>query len=200
MTHNVVVLDYGCGNKKSLLNAFERIGIRASLSHNIDIIKQADRIVLPGVGAFDQVMRGIEKIGCKEALITPHANQKILGICIGMHVLCNESDEGSLPGLGIFNTRVTRLDESSTYLLPNVGWGTVEITESYNRKYLGIQDKEFYFDHSYSVASANEYVTGRSKHSRNFCSFITSGKHIGVQFHPERSHDQGLAFLENFCA
>lgn len=199
MELNVVVVDYGCGNKKSLLSAFERLGIEAYVSSSLREIKSAERIVMPGVGSFDRVIRGIEKIGCEEVLIAPSADQRILGICIGMHVLCKESDEGGLPGLGVFSTRVERMDVSSRYLLPNVGWGEVEAESQHNMCSLGFQKEVFYFDHSYCVPSGNTYIAGKSMHSRSFCSVMVSEQHIGVQFHPERSHRQGLAFLERFA-
>jgi imidazole glycerol-phosphate synthase subunit HisH len=200
----IVIIDYNMGNTGSIVNMLKTVGAKAMISSNPKEIEQADKLILPGVGAFDKAMTNL-----KELEIIPLLNQKvvqqktpILGICLGAQLLANSSEEGVLPGLGWIDAQVKRFrfEPSQTHLkIPHMGWNLIKIKkESLLLKNLEINSR-FYFVHSYHIVCKNsEDVLTETFHGYDFTSSVQKGNILGVQFHPEKSHKFGLKLLKNF--
>jgi glutamine amidotransferase len=200
----IIVVDYGMGNLGSVLNMFKKVGANAKISSDLDEISKAKKILLPGVGAFDTAMKRIKETGMTEIL-----NQKalvdkipILGICLGMQLLTNKSEEGKLPGLGwiegeTFNFK-DRIDGSLK--IPHMGWNIVDINKenAVTKNFKG--EVRFYFVHSYFVKvnnPINSMMT--SSYGITFDSAIVKDNIFGAQFHPEKSHKFGMNLFNNFA-
>ncbi|RYE25900.1 MAG: imidazole glycerol phosphate synthase subunit HisH [Sphingobacteriales bacterium] len=200
----VTIIDYGMGNLGSVLNMFSYIKVPAQISSDIKTIEQAERILLPGVGAFDAAMQRIENSGLKEVLRHKALEQKvpILGICLGMQLLTNGSEEGKLPGLGWIDADTLRFSpEDKNLKVPHMGWNLVnEMQPSALTQHLP-EEPRFYFVHSYYVkAKLADNVLMRTHYGLDFDSVITNGSNIyGAQFHPEKSHKFGMQLFKNFA-
>lgn len=199
----ITIVDYGMGNSGSIVNMFKRIGIAAEITGDAERIAKATKIILPGVGAFDTAMQKINDSGFKEALNDKVLNEKIpiLGICLGMQLMTNKSEEGVLPGLGWINGEVRKFafPTDASMKVPHMGWNIV--TSKDKATNLIEDSSRFYFVHSYYATVENNLSLGQTTYGHSFDSVITNGDNIiGAQFHPEKSHKYGMQFLKQFAA
>jgi imidazole glycerol-phosphate synthase subunit HisH len=199
----IVIVDYNLGNKGSISNMIKKIGYEAIVTDDIAIIEKADKLILPGVGAFDDGMRNLSNLGLIPILKQKVLQDKtpILGICLGMQLLCNSSEEGELPGIGFLNTSVIRFPKDISGIklrIPHLGWNTVSKNNT-STLLNGIENPRFYFVHSYyCLAQDSTYKVENTSFGLSFHSYIQHENIYGVQFHPEKSHSNGKKLLQNF--
>ena len=197
------VIDYGVGNVRAFLNIYKRLDIAAKPVSEPTDIEEVERLILPGVGAFDWAMGTLEKSGLlgsvEEAVIKE--KKPLLCICIGMHMLAEGSDEGQERGLGWIKGRVRHLGLKEGLPLPHMGWNKIEPEAENFPLFSGLgHDLRFYFLHSYYFDPENAgEVVARTDYGRKFCSAVARGHIMGVQFHPEKSHRFGIGLLKNFA-
>ncbi len=202
MISPVGILEYGCGNIRSVKNALTKIGVSSTkiIQNEADLFS-VDKIILPGVGAFDSGCLALKEMRFSDALKRYLADKKnkALGICLGMQLLCYSSEEGNSNGLGLVNAVVTRMDHEKTIKVPHMGWNTVLFSyEDPLLKDLG-KEQDFYFVHSYQVNLKDcGMELGLTYHGKEFTSMYRSENIWGVQFHPEKSQAAGLTILSNF--
>lgn len=198
----IVIIDYGMGNLGSIYNMFKYIGSKAVISNDVDVIKNADKILLPGVGSFDRAMDRINASGLRGILDEQALVEKkpILGICLGMQLLTRGSEEGSLPGLGWIEADTLRFPNMDNLRIPHMGWNSVEpampspLTKDISR------ESRFYFVHSYRVHVDNEaHSILKCNYGLAFDAAIQRENIFGAQFHPEKSHKFGMQLLQNFA-
>ena len=201
----ICVIDYGIGNLGSILNMLKRIGAPAMVSGDPSEICKADRLILPGVGAFDTGMRNLAERGLITVLEQRALGDRvpILGVCLGAQLLTERSQEGVLPGLGWIPGETVHfdLDPADTRLkIPHMGWSEVRATRAHPL-FAGLDDEaRFYFVHSYHLSCRDEEnVLGVARHGYDFPAAIGAGNMLGVQFHPEKSHRYGMQLLRNFA-
>ncbi|MDC0236210.1 imidazole glycerol phosphate synthase subunit HisH [Candidatus Pelagibacter sp.] len=201
----ISIVDYGVGNVQAFLNLFSRLGIEARRADTSSILKESSHLVLPGVGHFDHAMNKLNNSGLREPLENLVIGSKIplLGICVGMQMLANESEEGLLPGLGWISAEVRAFSNnknSSQLPLPHMGWNNINIKKSILLSEKKINSlTEFYFLHSYYFdAFDKSIVTATSNYGLNFDSMVSYENIHGVQFHPEKSHKWGEELLKSF--
>lgn len=189
---NIVIIDYGAGNIKSLQFAIERLGFNAILSSNEEDIKTADKVIFPGVGHADSAMKMLKGTGLDKLI--PNLKQPVLGICLGMQLLCNSSEEGNTKGLGVFNVDVKRF--SNTLKVPQMGWNTISNLQT--DLFKGISENEFmYLVHSYYAPICDETIA-TTDYNGAYSSALQKDNFYGVQFHPEKSSAAGEKILKNF--
>jgi glutamine amidotransferase len=179
----------------------KKIGASASVLKSGDDLKTAKKIILPGVGSFDNAMKNLNESGLKELLIHRVITDKvpILGICLGMQMLTNGSEEGGLPGLGWIDAQTAKF-QSDDMKIPHMGWNTINKKKNHHVLDNTDNDARFYFVHSYYVKCANPSDTLTTTHYiHEFDSAIQKNNIIGVQFHPEKSHRFGMNFMKNFA-
>ncbi len=201
----VVVLDYGAGNVRSVVKALEHEGADALLTKDPDLARSADRLVLPGQGHFGQCMLGLEQSGLAEAVREAVREGKpFLGICVGMQLLYEGSEEApGVAGLGFLAGTVRRIPTPRP--LPHVGWNAVCFTDRGRDNPLlagvaGTEPRYFYHVHSYAQLDSNDpQVLGVCTYDAPFASIVGRDRVWGVQFHPEKSQEDGLAILRNFA-
>lgn len=201
----IAILDYGLGNIKAFGAVFHKLGVEYRFARNASEVSSATKIVLPGVGAFDKAMSLLCESGMREAVmerVTIH-NAPILGICVGMQILAERSDEGSLAGLGLIQGAVrsiASLEGASGRDLPHMGWNTVQFVPG-EPLAEGLTDpSEFYFLHSYYFDCARpQDVVARVGYGTSFPCAVRKDNIRGVQFHPEKSHHNGVMILKNFA-
>nr|WP_314896744.1 imidazole glycerol phosphate synthase subunit HisH [uncultured Flavobacterium sp.] len=188
----IVIINYGAGNIQSIMFAIERLGFKAVLSNNPDEIKAADKVIFPGVGEASSAMRMLLESGL-ETLI-PTLKQPVLGICLGMQLMCNKSEEGNTKGLGIFNVDVIKF--TPKVKVPQMGWNQI-----YNLKsplFNGINENEYmYLVHSFYAPSCPEAIA-TTDYEVEYASALQKDNFYGTQFHPEKSGDIGEQILANF--
>lgn len=200
----ITIVDYGMGNLGSVQNMFKRIGIESEITGDLGLIAKAEKILLPGVGAFDAAMEKINAGGFKELLNKKVLEEKVptLGICLGMQLLTYSSEEGKLPGLGWIPARTTKFvfESGSKLKVPHMGWNRVyEKNPSPLIENLPPEPR-FYFVHSYYVQVEDpRHVLTTTIHGVEFNSIIQKDNIFGAQFHPEKSHKFGMKLLENFA-
>jgi glutamine amidotransferase len=197
-----VIIHYGAGNLKSVARALERLGERSTISSDPKVIARARRLILPGVGSFDTAMNTL-----REKQIVPVLEERvlaagvpILGICLGLQLFTQQSEEGTSPGLGWIAGHTQRFRAAHPAMkIPHIGWNTIEQTRN-TRLFAGFPtEASLYFVHSYYVVcQQDEVVTGRTTYGNTFTSAIEKGNILGVQFHPEKSQQIGLQLLHNF--
>jgi glutamine amidotransferase len=198
----ITILDYGMGNLGSIQNMFKRIGANSMITAKPDVIADARRILLPGVGAFDNAMDAINTQGFREILDRKALIERvpILGICLGMQLLTRSSEEGRLPGLGWIAGETRRFPRSKEFKVPHMGWNSVKFS-GMNELTAGLgADARFYFAHSLFVqVDHQEDSLLRTNHGVAFDSAISHANIFGAQFHPEKSHRFGMRLLSNFA-
>lgn len=188
----VVIIDYGAGNIKSLQFALKRLGITARLTNNQEDIKSADKVIFPGVGQASSAMEKLQADNLDRLI--PKLRQPVLGICLGMQLLCKETEEGNTKGLGIFNTQIKRFP--LTVKVPQIGWNTIK--ELKTPLFQGISNNEYmYLVHSYYAEVCNEQIA-LSTYGLEYASALCKNNFYGVQFHPEKSGVFGEKILANF--
>lgn len=199
----ITIVNYGMGNLGSMLNMFKRIGVKAVIESDPAIIQQADKLLLPGVGAFDTAMTCINSVPeLREVLnhkaLVEHA--PILGVCLGMQLLTCSSEEGTLPGLGWIPGVTSRFPKLEGLKVPHMGWN-VALPNTPNRLTAQLGDESrYYFVHSYCVhVEDSEHSLMRTHYGIDFDSAIGHDNIYGVQFHPEKSHRFGMQILKNFA-
>ena len=192
----IAVLDYGMGNLRSVAKAIERVGGRALVTADRNEAEAADAVVVPGVGAFGACMRGLADRGLdatvKDLL---GSGRPLLGVCLGMQVLFDASDEDPGPGLGRFRGRVRRLPDSVK--VPHMGWNEVRWTREHPLAEGIPSGTMFYFVHSYAPDADGDATVGVSEHGRPFAAAVADGAVFATQFHPEKSGDAGLEIYRN---
>ncbi len=198
------IVDYGLGNIQAFLNVFKRLNIAAERARSAAELRDADKLILPGVGAFDHAMELLDASGMRGPLDEMVRQQivPVLGICVGMQILADGSDEGRRSGLGWVPGRVRAFKslERPDLVLPHMGWNDVVPTAP-NPIFTGLErDARFYFLHSYYFECAQpEHVAASASYGIDFACAVHSSNVQGVQFHPEKSHHFGTALLKNFA-
>ncbi len=202
----ITIVDYGMGNLGSIQNMFKYIGVPAQIEHDPDKIKNASKILLPGVGSFDTAMHKINTSELKEVLDEKALKEKIpvLGICLGMQLLTESSEEGTLPGLGWIPAKTLAFKGivSPSLKVPHMGWNIVKPTQSSPllNGFETFEETRFYFVHSYFVKANNrQHAILETEYGIPFDSAIQKENIFGAQFHPEKSHKFGMKLFENFA-
>ena len=189
---NTVIIDYDAGNVKSLQFALERLGVKAILTNNNELIAASDRVIFPGQGEAISAMKKLKKYGLDQLI--PELKQPVLGICLGMQLMCDKTEEGETNGLGIVPTKVIRFP--NTVKVPQMGWNVV--THSNTGLFQGIEQGCYmYLVHSYFVPIEPE-TSAKSNYAGEYSVGIKKNNFYGVQFHPEKSSKAGSQLLENF--
>ena len=199
----ITIVDYGMGNLGSIFNMFKKIGFESKITSDIEEIKDATKIVLPGVGSFDNAMKRINDSSFNEILIHKALSEKIpfLGICLGMQLLTDSSEEGSLPGLGLIPAKALRFNFADNHKLkiPHMGWNLVRKSKSSLLTVNLAEESRFYFVHSFYVKVNDEKNSIlKTNYGIDFDSAIQNDNIFGVQFHPEKSHRYGMKLLSSF--
>ena len=201
----ISIIDYGLGNILAFANIYKRLNIPVRVVSTASELKNAERIILPGVGSFDWAMTRLNESGMRETLDFLVLEQKVpvIGICVGMQMMAKCSDEGQMNGLGWIDAEVKRFDDTaftqSTHL-PHMGWNNVVPVISHPLFGELETDARFYFLHSYYFAENNsENVLSQTDYNGLYCSGVHSNNIFGVQFHPEKSHHWGERLLKNFA-
>ena len=188
----IVIINYGAGNIQSIMFAIERLGYKAVLSNNPDEIKAADKVIFPGVGEASYAMKMLKESGLD--VLIPTLKQPVLGICLGMQLMCTYSEEGNTEGLGIFNLDVVKF--TSKVKVPQMGWNNI-----YNLKsdlFKGIAENEYmYLVHSFYAPLCAETIA-TTNYELEYSSALENENFFGTQFHPEKSGDIGEKILGNF--
>lgn len=192
MSQNIVIIDYGAGNIQSLKFALMRLGVQAETSANPEVIQNADKVIFPGVGHAESAMKKLKETGLH--VVIPKLTQPVLGICLGMQLMCNSTDEGPTEGLGIFDVDVKHFDIDQK--VPHMGWNTISGLQTPLFKKLP-EDCYMYFVHSYYVP-INQFSIATTHYEFNYCSAIHKDNFYAVQFHPEKSGVWGEQILRNF--
>jgi len=198
---SVAIIDYGIGNLRSVEKAFSVVGVDAVITGDRERLLAAERLVLPGVGAFGTCMSEFERHGLKELVIDRvEQGTPLLGICVGMQMLFEESAEfGKTKGLGLLKGQVNRFDDDSL-VVPHVGWNQVEKTSTSPLLNDVSENSFFYFVHSYYCEPADkDVIVGETEYGVTFASVVAKKNIHGVQFHPEKSQNAGLQLLKNFA-
>lgn len=206
--NKIVIVDYKMGNLKSVMQALQHVAPKANvcISDKKNIIKAADRIVLPGQGAMPDCMSYLYQSGLKDTILEVARNKPLLGICIGKQILFDWSEEGNTHGLGLLAGKIIRFkfknmlqQDGSRFKVPHIGWNNVY--QNYPHPlWTGINNLSyFYFIHSYYVQPVNaQYIAGQTQYGHNFVSAVTQDNIFATQFHPEKSDLQGLQLYRNF--
>lgn len=200
---DIVIIDYGMGNLRSVQKKLERLHPNVSISSHADVIAKADKLVLPGVGHFANGVRKLKQSGIWDELNEAVLVKKIpiLGICLGMQLMARYSEEGEIEGLGWFDAEVVRFRVSNRaiYKVPHIGWNTAE-QEKPSPLFTEVADTApFYFVHSYHVVCQDQQdVVAMTTYDYSFVSVMAKENIYGTQFHPEKSHDWGEQLIRNF--
>lgn len=198
----ITIVDYGMGNIGSLINMFRRIGVATDVTGRPEDIARARKILLPGVGAFDAAMARIDTLGLRPVLRQRALEDKIpfLGICLGMQLLVNSSEEGTSEGLGLIPGHARRFPRGGGLKVPHMGWNEVKVTRQTPLTEELPAEPRFYFVHSYYVtATAREDVMLSCEYGLEFDAGLNHENIYGAQFHPEKSHKFGMALLRGFA-
>ena len=188
----IAIIDYDAGNVKSVQNALKKLGFEAEITSDIETIKNADKVIFPGVGEASSAMKKLQERGL-DAVIQ-NLKQPVLGICLGMQLMCNASEEGNTKALGIFDCEVKLFPNSD--IVPHMGWNNV--SEMKGKLLENISDTDnFYFVHSY-YAEIGENTSSVCDYIKNFSATLEKDNFFAAQFHPEKSGDAGFKLLENF--
>lgn len=188
----IVIIDYGAGNIQSIKFAIQRLGYEAVLSHDVDEILAADKVIFPGVGEASSAMEKLRATGLDKLI--PNLKQPVLGICLGMQLMCHSSEEGNTEGLGIFDLDVVKF--SNAVKVPQIGWN--QISDLKSDLFKGIPEQSYiYLVHSFYAPLGKETIA-TSEYGLNYSAALQKDNFFGVQFHPEKSSDVGSDILRNF--
>jgi glutamine amidotransferase len=190
----VAIIDYDAGNVRSLQFALERLGVESVLTADLEVIKTAEKVIFPGQGAAGSAMEKLQQTGLDQLI--PNLQQPVLGICLGMQLLCDATEEGDVKGLGIVSGKVIRF--SDQVKVPQMGWNTISKLQT--TLFKGINEEDFmYLVHSYYVPLLPETIA-QSDYDGAYSVALQKDNFYGVQFHPEKSSTAGSQLLQNFLA
>lgn len=188
----VVIIDYGAGNTKSVQFALKRLGVEAVLTNNEELISKADKVIFPGVGHANSAMEKLRLVGLDKVI--PNLQQPVLGVCLGMQLMCKFSEEGDTHGLGIFDLNVLKFTAENK--IPQIGWNTIVDLKS--ELFNGLQENDYmYFVHSYYAPLTKETIA-TAQYGINYSAALQKNNFYGCQFHPEKSGVKGELILKNF--
>ena len=188
----VAIIDYNVGNVKSLQFALERLGVKSILTNDYELIKKSEKVIFPGQGAASTAMDKLKEVGLDKLI--PNLKQPVLGICLGMQLLCENTEEGDVDGLGIIKCNVIKF--SDKLKVPQMGWNKVKKLRT--RLFNKINEGDYmYLVHSYFVPTINETI-GQSEYGLTYSVAVQKENFFGVQFHPEKSSSAGSQLLKNF--
>lgn len=195
------IIDYNMGNLASVYNACHLLDTKAKIVTNPEELKNFDRIILPGVGAYGDAMEHLNSTGMKDAVLEfAKSGKPMIGICLGMQLLFESSQEfGHTDGLGLIDGEVVKFDKSKMHedsKIPHMGWNT--IINKDHQLFDGLKDPYLYFVHSYHAVTKDENVIGKTNYGYEFVSAVNKDNIYGFQPHPEKSHDNGIQILKNF--
>ena len=199
------IIDYGLGNVKAFANVYNNLNLPIKIVDQPSRLKHIDRIILPGVGSFDYAMKKLEASGMRQVLdeLVIQNNIPVLGICVGMQMLANSSDEGNQSGLGWIDATVKKFDFSNikkSLIIPHMGWNTIQSINN-NSLFKDLGDEvSFYFLHSYYFqCNKKNDIIAISDYGGEFTCGVNCKNIFGIQFHPEKSHHYGIKLLKNFA-
>jgi imidazole glycerol-phosphate synthase subunit HisH len=201
----IIIVDYGMGNLGSVLNMIKKVGSRAVISSEPAEISKAEKLILPGVGAFDNGILNLKKMGLLDILNEKVLDRKtpILGICLGAQLLTRKSEEGTLPGLGWIDAECVRfrsVDNTKHLKIPHMGWNEIVIQRNSSLLNGFEEEPRFYFVHSYFLKCNNVGdIIATATHGIEFAAAVNKDNIWGTQFHPEKSHKFGQRVVKNFC-
>ena len=196
----ITVIDYQAGNIRSVEKALEKSGASVRVSGKASDLEKSDAVVFPGQGSCDSSMVNLRNQGLDEVLVEwINSGKPFMGVCLGLQLLLEESDEGDERGLGVLEGRVEKLPEGQK--IPHMGWNSVRFTTDHP-VFKGVsQNSYFYFVHSYiAVPKASSIIAGHTEYGRDFCSAVAFDNVVAVQFHPEKSGENGLNIYKNFVS
>jgi glutamine amidotransferase len=201
----ITIIDYGSGNIRAIGNIYDKLKIDYKIAKSPEQVIGSQKIFLPGVGAFDETISMLDKTGFREVLDFEVIQNKvpIIGICVGMQILAESSEEGQLPGLGYIKGKVRKMDASLLIQkpkLPHLGWNSIEIARQSALLKNIDSGLGFYFLHSYYFECENqEDILTTTTYGKSFASSVNHDNVYGIQFHPEKSHHNGINLLHNFA-
>lgn len=188
---NLIIIDYGAGNIQSIKFAFQRLGVEAMLSNDAETISKADKVIFPGVGEASSAMGKLWESGLHDLI--PGLTQPVLGICLGMQLMCNSSEEGNTEGLEIFDTDIVKFNTGLK--VPQIGWNKIENLKG--DLFNGLNNDFIYLVHSFYAPKTNEAIA-TSTYGLEYSAALQKDNFYGVQFHPEKSGEYGSKILQNF--
>ncbi|WP_010517052.1 imidazole glycerol phosphate synthase subunit HisH [Croceivirga radicis] len=190
---SLVIIDYGAGNIQSIKFAFQRLGVNAVLSNDPEVIRKAEKVIFPGVGEASSAMRKLRESGLDTVI--PTLSQPVLGICLGMQLMCNASEEGNTKGLGIFDVDVVKFN--SNVKVPQIGWNKIENLQS--PLFKNLENDFIYLVHSFYAPKCEETIA-TCTYGLEYAAALAKDNFYGVQFHPEKSGQYGAQILKNFLS
>lgn len=199
----IVIIDYGLGNPASIKNMIKKVGGSSEISADLSVIEKADKLIIPGVGAFAKGMENLKSSGIKDVLDKKALKDKVpvLGVCLGMQLLTNHSEEGNVNGLGWIDAQTKKFDlDPANFKIPHMGWRDVTFDKKDHPLLKNIDpDPRYYFVHSYYVACNNAANSlAHTEYGVTFDCAIAKDNIVGFQFHPEKSHRFGMELIKNF--
>ena len=204
LSFKIAVIDYGMGNVRSIKNALSHIGdFQIDVTSDPDVIRRANCIILPGVGAYPDAMKNLRERNLIDLLNEQVLDKKkpLLGICLGMQLLFTSSEEGGRnAGLNWIPGTVEYIELDDTYRVPHIGWNDLHLRQSSPMFETLGEDKNFYFVHSYHAVCPDEYVIASFEYGKEFTAAVQSENIVGMQFHPEKSQQNGMKALKQFIA
>lgn len=201
----IAIVDYGSGNIQAIKNIYDKLKIESFFAKYPEDLLKADKIILPGVGAFDEAMTQLNDSGMRSELdrLVLKNNMPVFGVCVGMQIMSASSDEGELAGLGWFDATVKKFDENEIKLkpkLPHMGWNEIEPQHAHSILTNIDSEKGFYFLHSYYFdCNVSDDILIKATYGKKFTCAVSKGNIFGFQFHPEKSHSNGINLFRNFA-
>jgi glutamine amidotransferase len=201
----IAIVDYGSGNIQAIKNIYDKLKVESFFAKIPEDLLKADKIILPGVGAFDEAMNQLNESGMRSELdrLVLNHNVPVFGVCVGMQIMSASSDEGELAGLGWFDATVKKFNESDIKLkpkLPHMGWNEIETQRSHSILNNIDKNKGFYFLHSYYFdCNVSDDILIKATYGKHFTCAVSKGNIFGFQFHPEKSHSNGINLFKNFA-
>ena len=198
---NIVIIDYGMGNLRSVQNALMRFGVNINITNDLSIINKSDALVLPGVGAFGEAISNLQLLKIIDPIKDQVLSNKkpILGICLGMQLLADSSEEkGSNQGLGLIEGSVKKIKTLESHRLPHIGWNDIKVMKKKPLFNKIMSKAAFYYVHSYEFKASKEYISSYTDYGKALTASVQKNNIFGVQFHPEKSQTAGLIVIRNF--